>query len=109
MGFLFLIFATKYAQPFFVQNPTFFVFAFYLIFSHVCPNSSRQLHQENECQQNRERHCHAVILFYGSAASEEGHEEDDAAHHDQEDGCVEEAVVEEVQILGIHSLDGPSG
>ena len=46
-----------------------------------------------------------MVLLDRPAAPEEGDEEDDAADDDEEDGGVEELVPEEVEVLGVGTLD----
>ena len=46
-----------------------------------------------------------MVLLDRPAATEEGNEEDDAADDDEEDGGVEELVPEEVEVLGVGTLD----
>ena len=46
-----------------------------------------------------------MVLLDRPAAPKEGDEEDDAADDDEEDGGVEELVAEEVEVLGVGTLD----
>ena len=71
----------------------------------ISRNACADLHEEDDAHEDGEGGGHAVVLLDRAAAAEEGDEEDDAADDDEEDGGVEELVPEEVEVLGVGTLD----
>ena len=74
----------------------------------VCGDTSPDLHEEYDPEEDGEGEGHAVVLLDGSTAAKEGYEEDDATDDDKEDRSWEELVTEEVQVLTVGSLDNTS-
>ena len=74
----------------------------------VSSDPSPDLHEEDDTQEHGEGEGHAVILLDGAATPEEGNKEDDTAHDDQKHGGGEKLVSQEVEILGIGTLNNSS-
>ena len=71
-------------------------------------NTSPNLHEENDTQQNCKGKGHAMVLLDGPTATEEGDKEDDTSDNDEEDRGREELISQEVKILTVGSLHNSS-
>ena len=80
-----------------------------LAFQLVGSNTSSNLHQEDDTQEDGKGEGHAVVFLDGSTASKESNKEDDASNNNEEDRSGKEGISKEVKILTVSSLNNTTG
>ena len=80
-----------------------------LAFQLVGSNTSSNLHQEDDTQEDGKGEGHAVVFLDCSTASKESNKEDDASNNDEEDRSGKEGISKEVKILTVSSLNNTTG
>lgn len=83
-------------------------FKSYLAFHGIGCNTATQFHQKYERQQDGESHDHTVVLLDSSTTSKESDEKDDTSHDHQQDRSIKDAIAQEIEVLGIYTLNHPT-